>query len=82
VITDVALLHRFIGDQQLVMAERNEWRAASLLRPSVSAFQSSTTAAARSAVATCHPRSVNENIFHIIGVIAVIVVVLKVLHLF
>jgi len=30
----------------------------------------------------CYPRSVNENIFHIIGVIAVIVVVLKVLHLF
>ena len=36
----------------------------------------------RPAVATCRPRSVNENIFHIIGVIAVIVVVLKVLHLF
>jgi hypothetical protein len=33
-------------------------------------------------VATCYPRSVNRNIFYIIGVIVVIVIVLKVLHLF
>ena len=33
-------------------------------------------------IATCYPRSVNRNIFYIIGVIVVIVVVLKVLHVF
>jgi hypothetical protein len=33
-------------------------------------------------IATCYPRSVNRNIFYIIGVIVVIVIVLKVLHLF
>jgi hypothetical protein len=33
-------------------------------------------------VATCYPRSVNRNIFYIIGVIVVIVIVLKVLGLF
>ena len=33
-------------------------------------------------VATCYPRSVNRNIFYIIGVIVVIIIVLKVLHLF
>jgi quinol-cytochrome oxidoreductase complex cytochrome b subunit len=33
-------------------------------------------------VATCYPRSVNRNIFYIIGVIVVIVIVLKVLHVF
>ena len=33
-------------------------------------------------VAACYPRSVNKNIFHIIGVIVVIVVVLKVLGVF
>ena len=32
--------------------------------------------------ATCYPRSVNRNIFYIIGVIVVIVIVLKVLHVF
>lgn len=32
--------------------------------------------------ATCYPRSVNRNIFYIIGVIVVIVIILKVLHLF
>jgi hypothetical protein len=31
---------------------------------------------------TCYPRSVNRNIFYIIGVIVVIVIVLKVLHVF
>ena len=30
----------------------------------------------------CYPRSVNRNIFYIIGVIVVIVIVLKVLHVF
>jgi hypothetical protein len=35
-----------------------------------------------SGVATCYPRSVNRNIFYIIGVIVVIVIVLKVLGLF
>ena len=33
-------------------------------------------------IATCYPRSVNRNIFYIIGVIVVIVVVLKVLGVF
>jgi hypothetical protein len=33
-------------------------------------------------VATCYRRSVNRNIFYIIGVIVVIIIVLKVLHLF
>jgi hypothetical protein len=33
-------------------------------------------------VATCYPRSVNRNIFYIIGVIVVVVIVLKVLHVF
>ena len=33
-------------------------------------------------IATCYPRSVNRNIFYIIGVIVVIVIVLKVLRLF
>jgi ferric-dicitrate binding protein FerR (iron transport regulator) len=33
-------------------------------------------------MATCYPRSVNRNIFYIIGVIVVIVIVLKVLGLF
>jgi hypothetical protein len=33
-------------------------------------------------IATCYPRSVNRNIFYIIGVIVVIVIVLKVLGLF
>jgi len=33
-------------------------------------------------VATHYPRSVNTNIFYIIGVIVVIVIVLKVLHVF
>ena len=33
-------------------------------------------------IATCYPRSVNRNIFYIIGVIVVIVVVLKLLGLF
>jgi hypothetical protein len=32
--------------------------------------------------ATCYPRPVNRNIFYIIGVIVVIVIVLKVLHVF
>jgi hypothetical protein len=32
--------------------------------------------------ATCYPRSVNRNIFYIIGVIVVIIIVLKVLHVF
>jgi hypothetical protein len=31
---------------------------------------------------SCYPRSVNRNIFYIIGVIVVIVIVLKVLHVF
>ena len=35
-----------------------------------------------SGIATCYPRSVNRNIFYIIGVIVVIVIVLKVLHVF
>jgi hypothetical protein len=33
-------------------------------------------------ITTCYPRSVNRNIFYIIGVIVVIVIVLKVLHVF
>src|SRR4029077_11393818 len=33
-------------------------------------------------IATCYPRSVNRNIFYIIGVIVVIVIVLKLLHVF
>jgi hypothetical protein len=33
-------------------------------------------------IAACYPRSVNRNIFYIIGVIVVIVIVLKVLHVF
>jgi hypothetical protein len=33
-------------------------------------------------VARCYPRSMNRNIFYIIGVIVVIIVVLKVLHVF
>jgi hypothetical protein len=33
-------------------------------------------------IATCYPRSVNRNIFYIIGVIVVIVIILKVLHVF
>ena len=33
-------------------------------------------------IATCYPQSVNRNIFYIIGVIVVIVIVLKVLHVF
>jgi hypothetical protein len=33
-------------------------------------------------IATCYPRSVNRNIFYIIGVIVVIVIVLKVLGVF
>jgi hypothetical protein len=33
-------------------------------------------------MATCYPRSVNRNIFYIIGVIVVIVIVLKVLGVF
>ena len=33
-------------------------------------------------IATCYPRFVNRNIFYIIGVIVVIVIVLKVLHVF
>ena len=33
-------------------------------------------------MATCYPRAVNRNIFYIIGVIVVIVIVLKVLHVF
>jgi hypothetical protein len=33
-------------------------------------------------LATCYPRSVNTNIFYIIGVIVVIVIVLKVLNVF
>jgi hypothetical protein len=33
-------------------------------------------------MATCYPRSMNRNIFYIIGVIVVIVIVLKVLGLF
>ena len=33
-------------------------------------------------IATCYPRSVNRNIFYIIGVIVVIFIVLKVLHVF
>jgi len=32
--------------------------------------------------AACYPRSVNRNIFYIIGVIVVIVIVLKLLHVF
>jgi hypothetical protein len=35
-----------------------------------------------SGIPTCYPRSVNRNIFYIIGVIVVIVIVLKVLHVF
>ncbi len=31
---------------------------------------------------TCYPRCMNRNIFYIIGVIVVIIIVLKVLHLF
>ena len=33
-------------------------------------------------IATCYSRSVNRNIFYIIGVIVVIIIVLKVLRLF
>jgi hypothetical protein len=33
-------------------------------------------------IANCYPRSVNRNIFYVIGVIVVIVIVLKVLHVF
>ena len=33
-------------------------------------------------IAACYPRSVNRNIFYIIGVIVVIVIVLKVLGVF
>jgi hypothetical protein len=33
-------------------------------------------------IAACYPRSVNRNIFYIIGVIVVIIIVLKVLHVF
>lgn len=33
-------------------------------------------------IAACYPRSVNRNIFYIIGVIVVIVIVLKLLHVF
>jgi hypothetical protein len=33
-------------------------------------------------VARCYQRAVNRNIFYIIGVIVVIVIVLKVLHVF
>jgi hypothetical protein len=33
-------------------------------------------------IAMCYPRSVNRNIFYIIGVIVVIVIVLKVLGVF
>jgi hypothetical protein len=33
-------------------------------------------------MATCYPRPVNRNIFYIIGVIVVIVIVLKLLHVF
>ena len=33
-------------------------------------------------IAACYSRSVNRNIFYIIGVIVVIVIVLKVLHVF
>ena len=33
-------------------------------------------------IATCYPRSMNRNIFYIIGVIVVIVIVLKVLGVF
>jgi len=33
-------------------------------------------------IATCYPPSVNRNIFYVIGVIVVIVIVLKVLHVF
>ena len=33
-------------------------------------------------MATCYSPSVNRNIFYIIGVIVVIVIVLKVLHVF
>jgi len=32
--------------------------------------------------AVCYPRSVNRNIFYIIGVVVVIVIVLKLLHVF
>jgi len=42
----------------------------------------STTILLATRVATCYPRSVNRNIFYIIGVIVVIVIVLKVLHVF
>jgi hypothetical protein len=33
-------------------------------------------------IGACYPRSVNRNIFYIIGVIVVIIIVLKVLHVF
>ena len=42
----------------------------------------STTILLATRVATGYPRSVNRNIFYIIGVIVVIVVVLKVLGVF
>jgi hypothetical protein len=34
------------------------------------------------AIATCYARTVNRNIFYIIGVIVVVIIVLKVLGLF
>ena len=42
----------------------------------------STTILLATRVATRYPRFVNRNIFYIIGVIVVIVIVLKVLHVF
>jgi hypothetical protein len=42
----------------------------------------STTVLLATSIETCYSRSVNRNIFYIIGVIVVIVIVLKVLHLF
>ena len=42
----------------------------------------STTILLATRVAMRYPRSVNRNIFYIIGVIVVIVIVLKVLHVF
>jgi hypothetical protein len=38
--------------------------------------------ACRRGIARYYPRAVNRNIFYIIGVIVVVVIVLKVLHVF
>jgi hypothetical protein len=77
---EVLALFRILTHQRLYVREfeLELWRSQNGGKTS----HEPTTILLATRAATCYPRSVNRNIFYIIGVIVVIVIVLKVLHLF